>query len=122
MAMIRGNFRLPATRQPSSQSRSKDILAALVAQDRDPTLMIEMYYWSREPGMLDIIRAIAAMPEESRASVEAFLTMSHEPASIAADWDGAGRLTLSSPQVDQTMAIIRYCAENDDAETSPMPN
>jgi hypothetical protein len=72
--------------------------------------------------MLDLIRAIAAMPEEVRSALEAFFTMSHEPGAIAARWDAGGRLTLASPQVGQTMAIMQYCAETEDAETPPRPN
>jgi len=72
--------------------------------------------------MLDIMRAVAALPEEARASLEAFFTMSHEPTAITAQWDGSGRLMLSSPQIGQTMAIMHYCAENEDSEKPPLAN
>jgi hypothetical protein len=94
----------------------------MLAECEDPSRLLELYYFSREPDVLDIMRAVAAMPEEARASLEAFLAMSHEPTSITAKWDAAGRLTLASPQVGQAAAIISYCAENDDGEKPILPN
>jgi hypothetical protein len=109
-----------ATRQSRSHARTKDVLQSLLARGCDPALIAEMYYWTREPGMLELIRAIAALPEEARSALEAFFAMSHEPTAVAARWDG-GRLTLTSPQVGQTVAIMQYCAEHEDADT-PIPN
>ena len=96
----------------------------MLAECTDSSRLLELFYFSREPDVLEIMRAIAALPEETRASLEAFLflAMSQDPAAIAARWDGAGRLTLSSPQVGQTMAIMTFCAENDDAEKPLLPN
>jgi hypothetical protein len=101
---------------------SRRMIEAVLAECSDPGRLFELYYFSREPAMLAIMRAVAALPEEARAALEAFLTMSHEPADIAAKWDPVGRLTLASPQIGQAMAIMRYCAENEDAEMSPVPN
>jgi hypothetical protein len=98
----------------------KEILASLVGDE--PNRLMEMYYWSREPGLLEIMRAIAIMPESARTSLEVFLAMSHEPTAIAAHWDGSGRLTLTSPQVGQAVAVIQYCAEHDDVEKPLLPN
>jgi|SRR5262245_391468 len=106
----------------SGLPQSAKIIQAMLAECRDSSRLLELFYFSREPDVLEIIRAIAAMPEETRASLEAFLAMSHEPAAITAKWDGTGRLTLASPQVGQTMAIITFCAENDDAEKPLLPN
>jgi hypothetical protein len=102
--------------------RSARIVQSMLAECEDPSRLLELYYFSREPDVLDIMRAVAAMPEEARASLEAFLAMSHEPTSITARWDAAGRLTLASPQVGQAAAIISYCAENDDGEKPILPN
>jgi hypothetical protein len=101
--------------------RSRKTIQAVLADCQDTSRLFELYYFSQEPAMLDIMRAIAALPEEARAALEAFFTMSHESAAIVAHWDATGRLTLSSPQVGQTMAIMRYCAENEEAE-KPLPN
>jgi len=109
----------------SSQSRhlrSARIIRSMLAECGDSSRLLELFYFSREPDVLEIIRAVAALPEEARAALEAFLAVSHEPAAVTAKWDGAGRLTLSSPQVGQTMAIISFCAENDDVEKPLLPN
>jgi hypothetical protein len=79
----------------------------------------ELYYWSSEPGFLEVVRTLAAMPESARAAVEAFVSMAHDPSSIIATLDPAGRLTLTSPQVAQTIAIAQHCAEYDDNGTPP---
>ena len=117
--MIRVKPRRP-TNNTQLDVASKDILTGLVAEE--PTRFFEMYYWSREPGMLEVMRAIMGMSESSRAALEAFLTMSQEPALIAANWDRKGSLTLTSPQVGHTVAMIRYCAENEDIEKPSLPN
>jgi hypothetical protein len=117
--MIRVKSRRP-TKSTQSDVASKDILTGLVAEE--PTRFFEMYYWSREPGMLEIMRAVMSMSETSRAALEAFLTMSQEPALIVANWDRQDSLTLTSPQIGQTVAIIHYCAENEDIEKPSLPN
>jgi len=117
--MRRGHKRDEARR--SRDPRSRKTIQAVLAECRDSAHLFELYYFSREPAMLEIMRAVAAMPEEARASLEAFFTMSHEPGAIAAQWDTAGRLTLSSPQVGHTMALMRFCADNEEAE-KPLPN
>jgi len=109
----------------SSQSRhlpSARIIRSMLAECGDSARLLELFYFSREPDVLEIMRAIAALPEEARAALDAFLAVSHDPVAITAKWDGAGRLTLSSPQVGQTMAIINFCAENDDVEKPLLPN
>jgi hypothetical protein len=98
-----------------------DLVKAIVEQV-GPARIIEFCYWSREPGVLGIMRAVAMMSEEARASLEVFLAMSHEPVAIAASWDGSGRLTLTSPQAGQTIALIRYCADHDDGKKPLLPN
>ena len=103
-------------------SRSAKVIQSILAECDDSARLLELYYFSREPDVLQIIRAVAAMPEEARASLDAFLAMSHEPAAIVAKWDGSGRLTLTSPQVGEAVAIIQFCAEHDDGEKPPLPN
>lgn len=84
--------------------------------------VLELHYWTREPGMLDIVRALVAMPEDTRAVIETFLAMVNEPAAVAADLDSVGRLTLTSPQMGRSLAIMQFCSGIDDAETPRRPN
>jgi len=106
----------------SEPPRTAKLLRSILAECGDSSRLLELYYFSREPDMLEIMRAIAALPEDARTALDAFLAVSHEPAAITAKWDGAGRLTLASPQVGQTMAIIRFCAENDDVDKPLLAN
>jgi hypothetical protein len=102
-------------------SKLRDLVSAIVEQG-DARSVMEMYYWSQEPGLLEIMRAIATMPENARTALEVFLAMSHEPSAISAQWDGSGRLTLTSPQAGQAIAVIQYCTEHDDVEKPLLPN
>src|SRR5262249_45556733 len=112
----------PCDKAAEEQQQNLQELIRSIVEQGDPAGFSEGMYWSREPGMLEIMRAILAMSEGARAALEAFLTMSQEPAQIVADWDRKGSLTLTSPQIGQTVAIIRYCAENDDVEKTSLLN
>lgn len=117
--------RAPGSRRKRTSRRQAgedNVVADLRAENCDPARIRELYYWSREPGFLEIVRTFAALPESARAAVEAFVSMAHEPASITATWDRAGRLTLSSPQVAQTIAIAQHCSDHDDNGTPPRLN
>jgi len=97
----------------------KELPAPLGWESCDLARLRELYYWSSEPGFLEIIRTLAAMPESGRAAVEAFVSMAHDASTIIANLDPAGRLTMTSPQVAQTIAIAQHCAEYDDNGTPP---
>jgi len=97
-------------------------LVRSIIEQGDARSFIEMYYWTREPGLLEIVRTIAMMSENARTALEVFVAMSHEPGAIAARWDDSGRLTLTSPQVGQAVAVMQYCAEHDDGEKPLLPN
>ena len=105
-----------------AETAAKRSIQAVLAECQDAECLFELYYFSREPAMLEIMRAVAALPDEARASLEAFFSMAHDPEGIAAHWDARGSLTLASPQIGQTVAIMRYCAENEDGEAAPLPN
>ncbi len=75
--------------------------------------MLELYYWSKEPGLLDIIRGIAAMPEQARAALESFVAMASEPKSVSATLDARGVLQLSSSDVARTVALAQCAAEDE---------
>jgi hypothetical protein len=72
-----------------------------------PARVMELYYWSREPQVLEIIRSIIAMPAPTREKLEAFLSMAGDPETIAASIDNAGRLSLTSSHVVDALDLIR---------------
>jgi hypothetical protein len=105
------------TRHPQSA-----VAHCILSECKDSTRLLELFYWSREPGLLEIMRAIATMSEDARTALEVFVAMSHEASAIVAKWDASGRLTLTSPQAGQAVAVIQYCAEHDDVEKPLLPN
>ncbi len=51
--------------------------ASIIAKCGDPARVLEFYYWSREPGLSGLIRAVLALPTTSRTALAAFLTTTH---------------------------------------------
>lgn len=90
----------------------------LVAGCGSPAEVLELYYWSREPGLLEIIRGIATMSEDTRAQIEAFIALASNSKSVRAEVDGRGVLTLSSAEAARTVALARYAAATD-ADDAP---
>ena len=56
-----------ATNQPidaAPRRAAERLIRTLVAGCTTPAEALELLYWSREPGLIEIIRGIATMPEE----------------------------------------------------------
>ena len=94
----------------------------LLAACGSPAGLLELYYWSREPGMIGIVRGIATMPEQTRAAFEAFITLAGDPRSIEAELDRQGALTLTSPQMSKTIALAAYVADNESEDAARLLN
>jgi len=88
------------------------LIRTLAACCINPASMLELYYWSREPGLADIMRGIATMPEEARAALEAFVALARDMKSVSAEVDGRGVLTLTSLEAARTVALAQYLAED----------
>jgi hypothetical protein len=89
----------------------KDIVGQIVARC-DPARVMELYYWSQEPGLVEIMRAIAAMPEATREALESFIAISGDPESVVASWGTTGRLSLESRGVGETLSVVKYLMED----------
>jgi hypothetical protein len=50
----------------------------------DPARMMELCYWSEEPGILEIIRGVAAMTSATQAALRDFLSLAPASQHIAA--------------------------------------
>jgi hypothetical protein len=89
----------PGSPRPRKLQELADIVRDLVLQDGDPAKVLEMHYWSQEPGVLECSRAIAIMSIEARSSLQAFLTAftGHR---ITASLDASGGLNLRPPGSD----------------------
>ena len=98
---------------PKSTRTTEHLVRALVAGCGSPAQVLELYYWSKEPGLIDVIRGIVAMPEETRAALEAFMAISREAKSVVATLDRFGVLSLTSANALKTVALAQHAAEDD---------
>ena len=92
---------------------TEHLVRALVAGCGSPAQVLELYYWSKEPGLIDVIRAIVAMPEETRATLEAFMAISRDAKSVVATLDRRGVLSLTSANAMKTVALAEHAAADD---------
>jgi hypothetical protein len=60
----------------------------------DPSRLLELYYWCREPGVIELIRVYLEMPERSRRMFGDYLLSTCSRA-IEVSSDASGRLVLS---------------------------
>jgi hypothetical protein len=104
-----GRVRDPATER---------LIRTLVDGCGSPAVALELYYWSREPGLIEVIRGIATMPEETKAVIEAFIALARDARSVSAALDARGVLTLASAEAARAVALAHRAAE-DDAEDTP---
>lgn len=111
--MTMNHTRRRTAARPKRESARQLLIRALVAACDKPAAALEVYYWSKEPGLLEIIRAIAIMPEEARSAIEAFVALAHDQATVTARLDTRGVLTLASAQATKTIALAQYAAGAD---------
>jgi hypothetical protein len=75
-----------------------ELVQNLVLHMRDPARLLECYYWSQEPGIVECVRALLAMPVAARNLLEVFLAAAVARDTIKASVDDQGALKLSSPE------------------------
>ncbi len=76
------------------ESPTWQIIRSLATAEADASRLLEMYYWTREPGIVEMIRAYLALPEQSQRHLNGFL-IGNQPQAIATAIDQQGRLILS---------------------------
>lgn len=89
---------LEAEAEQELQCDLATLVQNLIAQSGDSRRILECYYWSQEPGLLELMRAILAMPMEAQIALRTFLAASVVRSSITASIDASGKLTLRSPE------------------------
>jgi len=76
------------------------VLKSLVEECPHPARLIELYYWSTEHDLADVMRQYIALSSEVRAALHAFLMLvKDEPGSVTVQIAPNGELTFSSPAV-----------------------
>ena len=89
------------------ESRLSSVAQALIAEHPDPATLLEIYYWSQEPGLSNVIRAYMSLPKRTRSVLGAFWRMAENPRLVSATIDERGRLSLFSPEIVDTLAVMR---------------
>ena len=70
------------------------MIKTLVNGDTDPSRFLELYYWTREPGLVELIRAYLDLPERTQRNLGNYL-LNTKPRLIQSSIDPQGRLVLS---------------------------
>jgi hypothetical protein len=105
------------TRQKSKQAQdgtAVDLAELLrhLATHHEPSRVIELYYWSREPDLTEVMRQFIALPQQAKKALRAFLHMATEDAgSVAVVVGPNGELTLSSPVVAELVKRLNVGAD-----------
>lgn len=57
--------------------------------------VLELLYWSQEPGALEMLRSVLALPAEDSSRLLAFLAFA-EPSSVSVRTEDTGRLVITA--------------------------
>jgi len=105
--------------QSAAEKARKRLIRIQLAGCDKPARALELDYWSKEPGLLEIIRGIVMMPDQTRATIEAFLLLARNTSSVTAGLDQRGVLTLASAQAARSVALAQYVAAQEDCDADP---
>jgi hypothetical protein len=105
---------------PEPVNKVRAVLRELVEVCPHPTRLLELYYWSAEPELLQTLHRYISMPEQPREALRAFLTMVEDsPDSVRVHVSRNGDVTLSSHVIAQLMNSRDVLRPNtDQAEAS----
>ncbi|HZD92442.1 MAG TPA: hypothetical protein VE224_20295 [Pseudolabrys sp.] len=88
--------------EPAGKVRS--VLLELAQACPDPGRLLELYYWSAEAELLEVLHHYIGLPEQPREALRAFLAMVSDcPNSVSVNVSANGDVTLSSAEVARLM-------------------
>jgi hypothetical protein len=100
---------------PEPISKVRAVLRELVEVCPHPASLLELYYWSAEPELLQTLHRYIGLPEHPREALRAFLTMVADcPESVRVRVSSNGDVTLSSPAIAQLMSNAAAVHPNTD--------
>jgi DNA-directed RNA polymerase subunit L len=84
-----------------------EILHRLVRCSENPERLIELYYWTAEHEIIEIIRQYISLPDEPKKALRAFLSMTSDCTdSVRVNVNKEGHVTFSSPVVTKLMKTM----------------
>jgi hypothetical protein len=87
---------VPAALSGARKAELGELVCALL-DGSDRARLLELRYWSEEPQLLDIMRIVVGLTDETRGALHAFLTRASAAQEIAATAETSGRLLLLAP-------------------------
>lgn len=82
-------------RQRNLQPSLDEIVRSLVLETGHPSCLLELYYWSQEPALLDLLRAFAGMQKRQLACLAGFLTTISDRRRLTVARGEGGDITLT---------------------------
>lgn len=79
------------------ESHTWEVIRSLVTSEAEASKLLEMYYWTREPGIVELIRAYLNLPDRGQRHLSDFL-LKNRPQLIASMIDQQGQLVLSAAE------------------------
>ena len=78
------------------------VLKRIVEECPHPARLIELYYWSAEHELAEVMRQYIALTPEVRAALHAFLLLvKDEPGSVTVEIAANGEMTFSAPAAEE---------------------
>lgn len=97
-----------------SSDRVRRVLFEMIEACPDPSRLLELYYWSSESELLEMLHHYIGLPEQPREALNAFFAMAAErPDSVAVSVSPNGDVTLSSPEVARLIDRMDVVRTND---------
>lgn len=99
-----GNAKKTPQSAPAPDSKVRAVLHELIETCPHPSRLVELYYWSAEPELLETLHRFLSLPEAPHQALRAFLAMVADcPDSVSVAVSRNGTVTLSSLAVAQLM-------------------
>jgi hypothetical protein len=104
------------------ETAGKRLVRILVEGCDSPADALELYYWTKEPGLLEIIRGVAMMNDETRAAIEAFVALACDKRGVVGTFDARGFLTLISADAAKAISLAQRAADDETSTDARLLN
>jgi hypothetical protein len=92
--MPRNAKRDDGPRDGERNNEVREVIKTILDDGADTSRLLELYYWTREPGIIELIRAYLDLPERTQRCLSTFL-LNGRPKGVAGSFDPQGRLILA---------------------------